>query len=369
VEAGYDTNVFYSDASAKQGSPILRVTPFLGLTNATRNGAVPSGVYYDLGAALTYREYLSDVQAIKDQRAFNPSAYGTAEFSSGRTFTLGLSDAFAKTEEPPYIAGEESINRVNNVASLTLRFSPGGGRLRGFVRYANSLDIFPEGSNPPGYANASSMGNDLTLDGSWLWLPKTALFVQLSQGFVYYFDPDLGMGRTPKSNSFPLRTLAGLRGLLTPKLSLQIAAGYANGFYESGPNTSGIGNVNALAEIQFRPTLLTGVSLGYQRQFRNSVLGNFYDLDGVYLGLTQRVADRINLAGYGRYEFRRYKGVGLTRTDSFAQAGAMADYFIQEWLYAGAAYALMYNSSDLSAAEGGIDYVKQYVFFRLGVIY
>src|SRR4051794_18599075 len=56
AEAGYDSNVFYEPTNA-QSSPILRIVPFAELTNATRTGAVPSGLFFDLSGSLTYREY------------------------------------------------------------------------------------------------------------------------------------------------------------------------------------------------------------------------------------------------------------------------------------------------------------------------
>ncbi len=88
AEAGYDSNVFYAETGQK-GSAIARIVPFLELTNAARNGAVASEVFFDLGAALIYREYLSSDPDIKHQRAFMPSVYGNLEF--GKQQTLGLS--------------------------------------------------------------------------------------------------------------------------------------------------------------------------------------------------------------------------------------------------------------------------------------
>src|SRR5688500_9287943 len=56
ADGGYDTNVFYLN-EAPRSSPFLRVTPFLELSNATRDNQKPSGVYYNLAASLAYREY------------------------------------------------------------------------------------------------------------------------------------------------------------------------------------------------------------------------------------------------------------------------------------------------------------------------
>lgn len=45
AEGGYDSNVFYTKGDNVKSSPMLRVTPFVELTNATRGGAKPSGTF------------------------------------------------------------------------------------------------------------------------------------------------------------------------------------------------------------------------------------------------------------------------------------------------------------------------------------
>src|SRR3954451_21083742 len=60
TEAGYDTNVFYSDQNPV-ASAMFRVTPSLQMTNAPREQGMPApAIIYDFSALLTYREYLSD---------------------------------------------------------------------------------------------------------------------------------------------------------------------------------------------------------------------------------------------------------------------------------------------------------------------
>jgi len=60
VEAGYDSNVFYSSSSDTGGvisSGIIRVTTFGEITNSTRDlSGVPPSVVYSLRAGLVYRE-------------------------------------------------------------------------------------------------------------------------------------------------------------------------------------------------------------------------------------------------------------------------------------------------------------------------
>jgi hypothetical protein len=382
AEAGYDSNVFYDDRD-RISSPILRVTPSVEITNTTRDGAVPSGAAYSIAGALQYREYLTDDPNAKAQRAFNPSVSAGVEFSQNRAISFGLSEQFSRMEEPPYGAGTGSITRDFNLAAAQLRLAPGGGRVQAVLRYSNSIDFF-ETEN---YKFANMMGHDVMLDASWRWFPKTALYLTISQGVINYFNQDSQPEDQKKQSSYPLRVMAGLRGLVTEKISVSLGAGYAAGFYQgAAENPSGLGNLAAVGEVIYSPTLLTRLLLGYRHEFRNSVIGTYYDLDAVYLGLEQNIASRFVLAGFGRLENRVYHGlriagVDVPRTDRFATAGAHADFYVQRWFYMGVGYSLTYNDSSLSVSTStdpavsaviestGLDYVKHQVFGRVGIVY
>jgi hypothetical protein len=379
AEAGYDSNVFYAETSPR-GSAIARIVPFLELTNAARNGAVNSDLYYDLGAALVYREYLSSDPDIKSQRAFMPSAYGNLEFSKMQSLSFGLSEAYTRTEDPPYQVSQAQITRDVNQASASLRWTPGGGRLGMVLRYTNTVDAFE--TNNLRFAN--SMGHLLLLDTSWKWLPKTALVLQVSQGYISYFHTD-ATGVT-KPASFPFHAYGGIRGLITPKLTVNLAVGYGNGFYDltnrSGP--SGYGSISATADVVYQPTLLTSVQFGYRRDFLNAIIGDFYYLDAVYLNIGQAIAGRVGFGLSARYESRSFENVPVrltataptifrSRHDNFFQLGANLDYRIRDWIYAGVAYTMLDNSAGSETLgtldSGRVSYVKHLVFARLGVTY
>ncbi len=386
AEAGYDSNVFYG-ASDIRGSGILRVVPYLELTNGPRGGQVSSGgqvgssVFYDLGAALTYREYLSSDAFIRSQRAFMPSGFGNLEVGRNQALGFGLAEAFTRTEDPPYLTnlGSGPYIRDVNQASAQLRWSPGGGRLTGTLIYQNTLDYF-ETQN---LRVATSMGNLLTLDTAWKWLPKTALTLQVSQGYISYFNTQQGTA-VKKPASLPLHALVGLRGLISAKLTVNLAVGYSNGFYDSGrAGPSGVrGSIAGMADLTFRPTLLTTIALGYRHDFQNAILGDFYYVDAVYLNIGQAVAGRVGLGVSARYESRSFRWIPVTggpagaftdRHDNYVQAGANLDYHMRDWTYAGVAYTLMLNDSGYEPANpmdpGRVNYVKHLVFARLGFAY
>lgn len=376
AEAGYDTNVFYGETDPR-GSAIVRVVPFLELTNATRGGAAPSDVFFDLGAALTYREYLSNDALIRQQRALMPSAYGNLEFSRAQAMSFGLTESFSRTEDPPYLNtnSNRSFIRDVNQASARLRLTPGGGRLSLNVGYTNTIDWFETDA----LRVANSMGHLLVLDTSWKWLPKTALVLQVSQGYISYFKTDNGAN---KPTSFPFHALAGLRGLISAKLTVNLLVGYANGFYDTvRPGPSGFrGNFSAIGEANYSPTILTNIGLGYRHDFANAILGDYYYVDAVYLNVGQAIAGRVGFGLSARYESRSFQNIHLVSTnsyvsrhDNYVQVGVNLDYHIREWTYAGVAYTVMSNTSDyeqMSALDPGrVNYLKQMMFARLGVTY
>jgi hypothetical protein len=367
VEGGYDSNVFYSNTNLVS-SPILRTSMFGEMTNATRTGAA-TRLTFDLRAGLTYRRYESDdvmVAGNSFKNAWMPTA-GVAISAGGGQFGFGLADTFARIEDPPYSTQTLPILRYNNQASAEGRWAPGGGRLTATLRYTNMLDIFTGF-----YDYATADYNYLMVDAAWKWLPKTAIFVNVQQGYVFYLNDTLATGNN-KTSSYPLMATAGLRGLLTEKTSALLQLGYTNGFYSGAASTNGfLGSTYAEVSLSVRPTMLSRVVLGFRHSFVNAVISSFSYNETAYASYVQQIAGRLALDLSGRYVHSKFGGLFVDpvqmatgRTDDFFQAGASLDYFIRNWIYAGVAYSLLNNGSNIPTAE----YLKQQVFVRAGVTY
>jgi hypothetical protein len=374
VEYGYDTNVFYSNTDT-QGSAILRVMPYLELTNATRNGPSARDVTFDARAGLQYRRYFSDAVDIQPYRdAWMPNAGLSLSLGGAAQFGFSVADVFARIEDPPYANGGVlvggPIDRYNNQASIEGRWAPGGGRLTSLLRFTDMVDFY---NGQYTYADATT--NTLMLDVSWKWLPKTAIFLDAQQGYIDYFSSantaPVGQGR--KVSSYPLLVSAGLRGLLTEKLSAVLQLGYTNAFYSSGGSTTGfLGSTYAQLELTLRMTQLSRLAVGARHDFLNTVIANFAYEETVYASYIQQIAGRLALDLSGRYAHLSYNGnfvdptqAAVGRVDNFFQAGAALDYFLRNWVYLGVGYSLLDNSSSIAVDS----YVKQQVFARLGVTY
>jgi hypothetical protein len=275
-------------------------------------------------------------------------------------------------EDTPYTPGQQSFVRDTNTAAVEGRWAPGGGRLASTLRYSNVLDIYEDQS----LKKASSVSHQLLLDVSWKWLPKTAVFLQASQGYITYLYDDSG-----KIPSYPLRAFTGLRGLITPRIAALLALGYANGFYSGSTSTSGfLGSSYFQAQAMLTPTLVSRVVVGYKHDFSNSVVSNFTYDDTFYLSYAHQIAGRVSLSISGRYIHRNFQGnvVGVPpggdRIDNLFNVGASVDYYPRNWIYIGAGYAMVANASSAVLLDGmgnaqSLDYVKQQVFARLGVTY
>ena len=173
AEFGYDTNVFYAPTNLV-GSSIIRVMPYLDLTNATRTGPVSKELTFDARAGLQYRHYGSSAVSSTYADAWNPNA-GLTLGLGGAQFGFGIADVFARIEDAPYagiaanangLPGTPPIQRTNNQASIEGRWSPGGGRLTSTLRFTNMVNLYDNnGNNGLGtYNYANALTNSLMLD-------------------------------------------------------------------------------------------------------------------------------------------------------------------------------------------------------------
>jgi hypothetical protein len=370
AEAGYDTNVFYND-QARTDSATFMVTPSVEISNATRDGSeLP--VSFSLGVSMVYREYINDDSQVRAQRALNPTFGGVVAYNSGSQ-VLSLSDQYTRLEDPPYEKGGEPLTRNYNMAAFTAGLSPGGGRLPLLFRYTNTLDLF-EGNQ---FNFGNRMSHDALLDLSWKWLPKTSVYLAGGIGYTQYLSDEADTAG--KSNSLPYRVSTGLRGLVTPKLTVMVGVGFADAIYDNKAiNPTGASNLGVMAVSTYTASEWTSLGAGYAHEFRDSpVLGSYYDLDSFDLGVAQRVGP-VSLTLAGRYEYRRYKGFQfgqpIGRKDNIYQVRLSADYLFQKWFYTGFSYStLISRSSDAAAsammAAGALDYSKHLILGRVGVTY
>jgi hypothetical protein len=384
IELGWDSNVFYQPSSVGEvNSFSLRLTPHFDLTNRPRGGE--RQIVFDLHGGLNYLEWLNSSPTLRALRQFGVDAGVQAAFFPKNPYNFVVFDNYVRTTQPPYQNVTRNFDRDTNDLGFRVNLSPGGGRLTFNVGYIFGVDYF----EVPELKSFDLMSHRFDLRASWRFLPKTAVYLSASETLYLYQHPDPSF---PHPNSYPLRIEAGLQGLITAKLTINLWIGYGNGFYGStrvtdpvtmmttqvtvNPNTV-VGGV----ALTWKPTTLSSGTLGYNHDFVNSLLGAYYDLDQVYASWTQLIW---RFTGFIRFSYanQRFQGIpptaGLpqgmtTRTDNYITLNTRVDYPFKEWLYASVGYDLQFNKSNASLAlmptTGApglpVDYIKHVVYLRL----
>jgi hypothetical protein len=179
-------------------------------------------------------------------------------------------------------------------------------------------------------------------------------------------------------NSYPFHIEAGLQGLITTKLTVNLWAGYGNGFYVTGPSpNTAVGGVT----LGWKPTMLSTGVIGYQHDFQNSLLGAYYDEDMAYASWTQMVWRFTGFIRLG-YANLRYNGVQPIQattdgTDNYVTLNLRVDYPFKDWLFGSVGYDLYVNVSNRMLATMvmptpgtvPVDYNRNVVYIRLTASY
>jgi hypothetical protein len=145
--------------------------------------------------------------------------------------------------------------------------------------------------------------HNVRLYGRWRFFPKTALEIDAKLSVRQWLEQNDFAGRT---NSMPLRITAGINGFITKKLATTLKAGYAQGFYAAGPDVQTAIGQASLTWTPMSTIVLTG---GYQRDFVDSLYGNFYTYDRFFLDTRFQLFGALSLqatAGFQLLEFSRF---------------------------------------------------------------
>ncbi len=394
TELRYDSNVFMVNSRSGDNLPaqaaILRLLPSVDLSSLSlrRGGLTPHNLDFRVHVGLDYREYLSPDPTISAHRGIGVDAGGLLSLFPRGAFNLDTYDNFVRSNQPPYSYNPYNLNRDTNVFGLRFRYSPGGQRLTVSLVYELGYDSFENVDAGPQLSIYNLLYNTVTLRGSWKFLPKTALFVEVNQGFNHYLNPSTdGLSRI---DSDPLRGTIGLMGLITQKLALNVSGGYGNGFYKNGPSPS---TAVIQGEIKYKPSFLTTLAANYRHDFVNSLLSSYFDLDSVGASYTQLIY-RVTIFARFTWERMAFQGTpdmlrqagicqnGMLgadcvpqadRVDNFFLADIKAEYPVRDWLLPSLGYSFSANDSNglthqLNAIVP-VSYIKQEGWIRLTVRY
>jgi len=337
AEAGYDSNWFYRapDSGFLNGPPNLpvipamtfRITPslYLATLGPQRRGEdvtpQPPSVAFRAGVNATYREFIglantspppglpagqTNPNDISQQRNIGGSADMRLDILPEKPLGAGLYASYLRVLQPNIATADPNLsyNRDEVNVGGEIIVQPGSGTLDYHLGYTFH-DVVYESSGGQAFDNIL---NEVYMRGRWKFQPKTALVYTASAGFNSYVNTNQALAAEALINSTPVRAKIGMNGLITDRLALLALVGWGATFLD---NPAGFGaqpqydSVIGQAELKWYlaagpgvagPTdvglALSSLALGYNRDFSNSLIGNYYGIDRGYLKFSYFFAGR-----------------------------------------------------------------------------
>lgn len=322
AEVGYDSNYFLRTSDV--GSPgkflsngannppqpfdappvdagVLRVTPSFSLNtrSVTTNAGGPvttmpelAPFYFSGGAAATFFTLFGKKPA-SDQHSVSGNAGVRLDVNRGKPIGFDVFGGYTRLIQPTVLGNPDiSFNRSDVNAGGDLVVMPGGGTLDMRLGYQFFGALYEDSEGVP-YTNLT---HELSFRDRWRFRPRTALFHDTTLRFVSF--PNASRALTYLDDSTPVRTRIGLTGLVTDSIGTLLAVGYGASFFKNGaaPSTPQYDSVNAQAEVTLylsqtpgagepgqATLLLSTVTLGFMRDFQQSLVSNVYTSNKGYL--------------------------------------------------------------------------------------
>ncbi len=370
---GYDSN-FFRDADVELTAPADPVWVLTGegrIKLANRN---PSrlGIRLDVGAS--YRELfaadaLDPAEAIggADHRAAQLDARSGFDgvdgdidlvFGPRSTFALGIELKGRYSDEPVNeLVLPFGYRRLDFEAGPDLRFRPGeeaGSRaLEMTLGYRFAMLRFLDLDPDLGTAPAQKDTHKVRLNTRWNFYPKTAALFDVQFWIV---NQQGGVVDTPRASASlsdkdqtPFRLTAGLKGLLSPRLSATVKLGFANSFNNVGESYQGFIADTGL-EYVLAPRLK--LRLSYRRQLDDDAFANYFVMDRLALAGELALPARLQLELRAGVDLIDYSDVGrpvfavVDRQETTILGELGLGWHATDWLALMARWAYEDNQSD-----------------------
>ncbi|PZR09613.1 MAG: hypothetical protein DI536_22000 [Archangium gephyra] len=302
--------------------------------------------------------------------AFNKD--GAVEFQLGDQLTR--SD---RTQNPALGIG--AISLFNNVY-LAAPIHPGGRALEVTPKVAWSVEFFerlvngianfcPAGTPAcePSQSNYSNL--NFGANARWRFLPKTAVIVDVNADWRYYFND-------PTNGKVIFRSLAGLGGLITPRISATLLGGYAGDFTNGSIHT-----FIANAELGYTVSESTRIAIGYSRNaLPVPIVGTLIDDRGYLRGGVGFLSNRLTFNGQFSVDYLTFLSAPTnaaaptpnpTRSDVVLALSVGPNFVVTSWFDIGAGYTLSYRTTQnvTGPALLGLNYLRHEAMLRLDFHY
>lgn len=293
---GLDSNVFVNakrevrPASGEVGpraASFIMPTAWAGLGNRQfRDGLLMTppersgrAADYYMGLVAGFRQYMATNPNVLRQSRFSGGLQLRIAFLPGRKLSVNLDeDVFRYAQPSTYETAAYNFNRIQHQGQLSIIGRPGGGRLSLMVAGRNRLLYFEGTTKDGGFnlAKGNRTVNGFTTEAKWRIMPKSALFLNYSMDWTYYFSccVDIGLGRN--EDNFAHRITGGFRGQILKKVTLDAVAGYGLGYYRDDANGPSFSSFIGDLGLTYYPSPRALFHVAAYRSFQDSLLGNYY---------------------------------------------------------------------------------------------
>jgi len=379
-EVGYDSNWFLRSheegpniangppALPRRDAGVLRITPSLYVSTLGQQrmdgNREPRFISFRGGASATLRAFVGEEMSRQHNVSVNTDA--RMDLNAGRPIGLGIFAGYNRLIQPQVLADPNlSFNRSDLRAGAEVIGMPGGGTFDVRGGYQINAALFEQTNGVP-YSNIT---HELAVKNRWRFRPRTALFSDTTLRWVNYPNADRALNFL--NDSTPLRTRFGITGLITPRFGTLLAAGYGATFFKNPELAASrqYDSVNGQAELTYylgqgggtnepgeATLLLSTITLGFVRDFQNSLLGNFYNTNKVYARLEYWFGGKVvmNLSGYG--EQLNYPPVFLNTGPGSTPAQVTGEFTNYRF---GGSFFTEYRLTQSFGINTTVDYVEQ----------
>jgi hypothetical protein len=277
-----------------------------------------------------------------------------ARFNQDGAVEVTLGDTLTRSDRTQNAAVGVGVLSLFNDVRLSLPIHPGGRALEITPKVSWQVEFFDPllTGNVSGCTNTNDItcnpalvsrmnysNVDFGVNAKWKFLPKTAVVLDIATDVRTYFDPTAALN--PPATLF--RAQAGIMGLVSPRISVTLLAGYGGDFAGKKLNTV-IGN----AELGYTPTEMIKVSLGYLRTaIPVPALGTLIDDRGYLRGTLGLWAGRLTLTAQVSADYLSF--ISTVSRNDFALAGNVGGTVaVTSWFDTSLGYSLGFRSSTVA---------------------
>ncbi len=276
-----------------------------------------------------------------------------------------VTDHFVRSDRTSATAlGLGAISLYNQLA-VGVPIRPGGGALEIIPSGAWTVEFFQPllgGGDCPG-GNAELCNPALfdyskltgTLSTRYKFLPKTALVLDAS------FDAPTLRVAAGSAPPLLLKTEAGISGLITPKVSMLLKAGYGRDF--AGTASTVVGH----AELAWLASQTASVKAGYLRSLEPVAYYGLYGDDRAYIEGRALLGGHLTLRGYAAYDFLSYYSLA-GRNDTMTTLDLGPQYQFNPYFGVAAGYVLS-NRTSSSDPNPALNFTRHEGYLRLTLSY